>query len=185
MDTHKSYGPKSEKWAAQPTMKTLICDTNIFIDLIQAQALDTFWRLPYEVYTTDLVMAEMTVPAQKAQLAAAQQAGTLIVLELSGEEVGRVVGLPTQRNLKRITDKSVLFKALELRCCLLTADRQLRLEAQNQGIEVHGSLWVIQQIRLTHLATQTELLRMVDALAKNPRISPELLQDLRDDINEA
>ena len=80
-------------------MKTLICDTNIFIDLIHAQALDTFWRLPHDVYTTDLVLAEMTVPAQKAQLIAAQAAGNLIVLELSGEEIGRVAGLAIQQGL--------------------------------------------------------------------------------------
>ncbi len=167
------------------TMKTLICDTNIFIDLIQAQALDTFWQLPQETYTTDLVIAEMTVPAQQAQLVSAQREGRLIVLELSGEEIGQVAQFTTQRNLKRITDKSVLFKAIELRCCLLTGDRQLRLEAQDRGIEVHGSLWVIQQIHRARLATQTELLQMVDDLAKNPRIPKKLLQQLRDEISQA
>jgi predicted nucleic acid-binding protein len=166
-------------------MKTLICDTNIFIDLIHAQALDTFWRLPHDVYTTDLVLAEMTVPAQKAQLIAAQAAGNLIVLELSGEEIGRVAGLATQRKLKRITDRSVLFKALALQCCLLTGDGLLRREAEEQGLEVHGSLWVIEQIHLACLATQVELLRMVDELEKNPRLPKKLLQQLRDEISQA
>ena len=166
-------------------MKTLICDTNIFIDLIQAKALDTFWQLSQETYTTDLVMAEMTDPAQQAQLLSAQREEHLTVLQLSGEEIGQVAQLPTQRNLKRITDKSVLFKAIELRCCLLTGDRQLRLEAQDRGIEVHGSLWIIQQIHRACLAKPDELLCMVDGLAKNPRLPQKLLQQLRDEINQA
>jgi len=130
-------------------MKTLICDTNIFIDRIRAQALDTFWRLPHEVYTTDLVLAEMTVPAQKAQLTAAQAAGNLTVLELSGEEIGHKAGLATQQGLSSMAP------------------------------------WVIQQIHQACLATRTELLHMVDGLAKNPRLPKKLLQQLRDEISQA
>lgn len=164
-------------------MKTLICDTNIFIDLIQAQALDPLWAFSQEVYTTDLVMAEILVPEQRDQLSAAQRAGRLTVLELSGEEIAQIVQFPTQRNLKRITDKSVLFKALELHCCLLTGDGPLRQEAEAQGIEVHGSIWVISQIHQRGLASTSELLNMVNILSQNPRLPQKELQKLRDEIS--
>ena len=48
-----------------------------------------------------------------------------------------------KRNLKRITDKSVLWKSIQLNCPLLTGDRKLKNEAEESGIEVHGTLWVI------------------------------------------
>lgn len=40
--------------------------------------------------------------------------------------------------------KSVLWKASELACPLLTGDKKLRSEAEEMGIEVHGSIWVIE-----------------------------------------
>ena len=49
----------------------------------------------------------------------------------------------TSKSFKGITDKSVLWKSLTLNCPLLTGDKKLRKEAEELGIEVHGSIWVI------------------------------------------
>ena len=43
-------------------------------------------------------------------------------------------------------DKTVLWKSNQLEAVLLTCDDKLRKEAQDQGIEVHGSIWVIEQL---------------------------------------
>ena len=40
-------------------MKVVISDTNIFIDLLNADLLDTFLKLPLEVHTTDFVINEL------------------------------------------------------------------------------------------------------------------------------
>jgi predicted nucleic acid-binding protein len=68
------------------------------------------------------------------------------VYKLSPDEIEEVINLKTKRNLRRITDKSVLWKALQLKCSLITGDKNLRSEAEEQGLEVHGSLWVIRTL---------------------------------------
>lgn len=47
-------------------METIvITDTNIFIDLYKLNLLDTFFRLPIEIHTTDFVIHELTSKDQK------------------------------------------------------------------------------------------------------------------------
>jgi len=40
----------------------------------------------------------------------------------------------------------VLWKALQLKCKLLTGDKSLKNEAEENGLEVHGSIWVVMKI---------------------------------------
>lgn len=39
-----------------------------------------------------------------------------------------------------------MWKAKQLGCPLLTGDAKLRNEATEQGVKVHGSLWVVMQL---------------------------------------
>jgi hypothetical protein len=41
-------------------MEIIVSDTNIFIDLHSCALLDSFFKLPYNVHTTDFVMSELT-----------------------------------------------------------------------------------------------------------------------------
>ena len=69
-----------------------------------------------------------------------------IVFDLCFEEIQAAIRLKTKKNLKRIADKSVLWKAFDLKCMILTGDKNLRLEAESRGLEVHGVLWVIKTL---------------------------------------
>lgn len=95
-------------------MKIIITDTNVFIDLIQSGALRHFFLLNYEFCTTDLVIEEIQVPVQRLQLEEFIKSGALRVISLDSSEIRAAVELPTQCNLKRITDKSVLLKAIQI-----------------------------------------------------------------------
>jgi predicted nucleic acid-binding protein len=70
----------------------------------------------------------------------------LTVFSFSSDEIDKVVNLKTKRMLRRIADKSVLWKALQLKCKLVTGDESLRNEAEENGLEVHGSIWVVLKI---------------------------------------
>ena len=70
----------------------------------------------------------------------------LTVFVLSETEIEGVENFKTKRFFKTLIDKTVLWKAKQLKCPLLTGDAKLRSEAIEQGITVHGSLWVIQVI---------------------------------------
>lgn len=165
-------------------MKLIVTDTNVFIDLIQSNALDAFFECPFEVCTTDLVLFELTTPNQRSHLNKHILSGRLNVMELSGEEISEAAALQTQCNLKRITDKSVLLKAIQMQACLLTGDGDLRKEGERAGLEVRGSLWVVREISLAGILGKAELLRILDTLSKNTRLPQAALETLKRDLQK-
>ncbi|MEP7267593.1 MAG: hypothetical protein ABI844_08185 [Saprospiraceae bacterium] len=124
-------------------MKLFITDTNVFFDLINMEALPDFFGLDFEICTTDFVVNEILHLEQAEQIQNFIRSKQLTVFNFSSDEIDEVVNLKTKRMLRRIADKSVLWKALQLKCPLLTGDKSLRNEAEENGLEVHGSIWIV------------------------------------------
>jgi len=127
-------------------MKLFITDTNVFFDLMNIEALPEFFGLNFEICTTDFVVNEILRLEQAEQIQNFIRSKQLLVFSFSSDEIDEVVSLKTKRMLRRIADKSVLWKALQLKCTLLTGDKCLRNEAEENGLEVHGSIWVVMKI---------------------------------------
>jgi len=127
-------------------MKLIVTDTNVFFDMMSIEVLPDFFGLDFEICTTDFVVNEIIRIDQADQINNFIRSKQLTVFKLSADEIEEVVNMKTKRNLRRITDKSVLWKALQLKCRLVTGDKNLRIEAEEQGLEVNGSLWVIRTL---------------------------------------
>lgn len=127
-------------------MKLFITDTNVFFDLMNIEALPEFFGLDFEVCTTDFVVSEILRLEQAEQIQSFIRSKQLTVYSFSSDEIDEIVNLKTERVLRRIADKSVLWKALQLKCELLTGDKSLRNEAEENGLSVHGSIWVVMMI---------------------------------------
>ena len=125
-------------------MKLIITDSSVFFDIIKIQALPEFFALDFEICTTDFVRGEILESEQREQIEIFIRSHQLIVFELSEKEIEEIENFKTKRFFKTLIDKTVLWKAKQLKCPLLTGDAKLRSEATDQGITVHGSLWVIQ-----------------------------------------
>jgi rRNA-processing protein FCF1 len=139
-------------------MKLFITDTNVFFDLMNIEALPEFFGLEFEICTTDFVLNEILRLEQAEQIKSFIRSKQLTVFNFSSDEMEEVVNLKTKRTLRRIADKSVLWKALQLKCLLLTGDKSLRNEAEENGLEVHGSIWVVM------LLVDTKLLNVVKGI---------------------
>jgi rRNA-processing protein FCF1 len=146
-------------------MKLIVTDTNVFFDMMSIEVLPDFFGLDYEICTTDFVINEIVKVDQAEQIQNFIRSKQLTVYKLTSDEIEEVVNLKTKRNLRRITDKSVLWKALQLKCRLVTGDKNLRSEAEEQGLEVNGSLWVIRTL------VETKIIA--------PALAVELLEKLR------
>ncbi|MFN3379829.1 MAG: hypothetical protein ACK41O_10265 [Runella zeae] len=133
-----------------------INDANLFIDLYEVQLTATFFGLPLVFHTTQLILNELE-DEQVAQLQPYIQNGSLYVRHLSREEIESLDALtPHSRKLSR-QDLSVYFYAREIgKCMILTGDNRLRKEAQRQGFEVHGILWVLEQMVIEALLTPND-----------------------------
>lgn len=145
-------------------MKLIVTDTNVFFDMMSIEVLPDFFGLDFEICTTDFVVNEIIRIDQAEQIQNFIRSKQLTVYKLTSDEIEEVVNLKTKRNLRRITDKSVLWKALQLKCRLVTGDKNLRSEAEEQGLEVNGSLWVIKTLVETKIIAPTFAAELLEKL---------------------
>ena len=147
-------------------MRIVVSDSNCPIDLRKVSLLDTFLRLPYEFLIPNTLFEEELLKFTAAQKEALIHSG-LKVMDLPGERV-----LRAQEVLRKIPQLSVhdgfAFALAESHpgCILLTGDSKLRTLATKHAMEVHGVLWVLDEIfrnRLTSAATLLTALRVFSA----------------------
>ena len=145
-------------------MKIIITDTNVFFDVISIKALPEFFALDYEICTTDFVVNEILQSDQKELINSFIRSRKLSILQLSEEDIEEIKAFKTVRFFKGITDKTVLWKAIKLKCTLLTGDKKLKKEAEDHKIEVHGSIWVINQLIEVKIITKVEGIKLLEML---------------------
>lgn len=160
-------------------MKLIVTDTNVFFDIIKIGALPEFFSLDYYICTTDFVLKEILLSGQSEQIESFIRAKSLTIFVLSADEIDIVSNLKTKRSFKGITDKSVLWKAVELSCPLLTGDKKLRSEAEDMGIEVHGSIWVIETLIKNELINKIVGIKFLESLKE---VNVSLPYDLIDNL---
>ena len=115
-----------------------ISDTNIWIDFRNAGLLEQMFRLPFTLCCTDFVMHELAdFPHQELLYRG------LSVESFDESGVIRLFELKVEHNNSSLADVSCYLLAQETGRPLLTGDGKLRRQAQRDGLEVHGALWLL------------------------------------------
>lgn len=65
---------------------------------------------------------------------------------------------------RSIADKTALYKALQMRCILFTCDDKLRKEANKRELEVHGSIWIIDQLVENEIIDKQRVVKVIETL---------------------
>lgn len=115
-----------------------ISDTNIWIDFRNAGLLDQMFRLPFTLCCTDFVLHELEDFPHDELLAHG-----LMVETFDGAGVARLFSLKIEHNNSSLADVSCYLLAQESGRPLLTGDCKLRRQAQRDGLQVHGALWLL------------------------------------------
>ncbi len=158
-------------------MKLIITDSSVFFDIIKIQALPEFFALDFEICTTDFVKGEILESEQREQIEIFIRSQKLTVFTISEKEIEEITNFKTMRVFKTLVDKTVLWKAKQLNCPLLTGDGKLRSEAIDQGVTVHGSLWVIEQLVESQIVTSTIGIEFLEKLKRiNDRLPSEEIE---------
>jgi|WetSurMetagenome_2_1015567.scaffolds.fasta_scaffold01943_2 predicted nucleic acid-binding protein len=145
-------------------MKLLITDTNVLFDVIKIGALPEFFCLDYEICTTEFVINEVRPSAQRDLLENFIRSKKLTVFGLSGDEVDEIEQIDTGVYLKRFTDKSVIWKSLQLKCPILTGDKKMKDVASRLGLEVHGSIWILDSLIINNMISPIEAIDFFEKL---------------------
>ncbi len=144
-----------------------ITDTNVWIDLDIAGLADLIFRLPLNLQAPDVIVAELERPDGETLA----ERG-LKVRELTGSQVLEVARLASRYLRPSRSDLFALVLARSQGATLLTGDRHLRSAAESEGVKVHGTLWLIDEMVQADLLEPREaaarLLRMVQAGRRLP-----------------
>lgn len=155
-------------------MRLVVTDANIVIDLDAGGLLEATFRLPHiEFCTPDVLYLEELV----------QQYGTLPGLGLKvmsqpSESVEYVAQIRTRYRGPSTNDLFALALARTLGCALLTGDRPLRSAADAEGVEVHGTLWLVEVLRQANLVTTPRIVAAYEAMRQEgSRLPWDAVQD--------
>lgn len=163
-------------------MKILVNDTNIFIDLHSVGLLEEMYRLPYEIHTVDFVVAEIADADQRRIFDELVDRGEIYVDGFTADEVIEIVEehSSVSGNLS-IPDCSVCYFARKHNVPMLTGDRRLRRYAEEQSIEVHGILFIFDElVRHDIISTSMAADRLEELFAINARLPKA---EIRERIN--
>lgn len=122
-------------------MQLLISDANILIDLEEGRVLERLFLLPYQFSVPDVLFAEELE----------NQHGHLLDMglsqcELTPQTLQYAAGLIAHASGVSSNDCFALALAQQERCPLLTGDQRLRGVAEQEGVLVMGTIWVIEQL---------------------------------------
>ena len=160
-------------------MKVVITDVSVFFDLYLLQVLPEFFALDLEIHTTDFVYNEIIEEDQKKQFELFERSKKLHIIKTTQEEEDEIKKMELFRPNRSFPDKTILWKAKQLGCALLTSDRKLRKEAEAQGLEVRGSLWVIKKIIDTGIISKNRGLELYKQIKSvNPRLPMDEIDKL-------
>jgi predicted nucleic acid-binding protein len=163
-------------------MKLIITDTNVLFDVIKIGALPEFFSLDFDICTTVFVIDEIKSSPQREQVETFIRSKQLTVFEFNGEDIEDIINFETCRHLNRLTDKSVIWKSLELKCPMLTGDKKMKEVAENIGISVHGSIWVIDELYNYNLISTEKTIELLEQLMKTNSWLPR--NDIEKRINK-
>lgn len=138
-------------------MRTIVSDSSCLIDLRKTSLLDAFLRLRYQILLPDTLFEDDLLKFTSAQKQALISAGVKMI-DLPGETVLRALHVVRDTPQVSIHDAMAFSLAQDhAGCILVTGDRYLPVFATSQEIEVHGVLWIVDEIHKNDPSTAPSL----------------------------
>lgn len=127
-------------------MRIAVQDANVLIDLELAGLFDSWFRLDIETHTSDLIKEELRKGGHVLALSYFRS-GQVREHALSFEELSQISELEREIGSKaKFNDCSVLYLAMKLDAMLISGDKPLRKAGRVRSVEVHGTLWIMDQL---------------------------------------
>ena len=147
----------------------LITDTNIWIDLDHGGLVESIFHLPYRICAADFAKVEI----RSIDVTDLEKQG-LAFQELEKTLVAELVFLRSHKPTIAIADLAAFLLAREQSAVLVTGDRSLVKFAIDEGVEVHGLLWLMDEmVRLGILQPRSAAVSLTTILDLGARLPAE------------
>src|SRR5690554_2603582 len=142
----------------------VITDANILIDLIHLELFTSLFGSDlFEFKTTDFVFEEL-YDEQKDVLQAVIKAERFQIIESEESDLIKIYAFKQKSQGLSIQDCSALYYALKLKGILLTGDSAHRKQTKQSGVEVHGILYLFDQMVVSGLISFHEAFERLQKL---------------------
>lgn len=148
-------------------MQLFISDANIFIDLDVCGILAKMFELPYEFAVPDILYME-ELEEQHSDL---PRYG-LQIKKLDSRSIEYAISLQTQYSGPSDNDFFAFVLAKQEECALITGDAQLRKVAEAEGVELRGTIWIIEQLVVQGLMNCDSAIEAFDVMQSKGRRLP-------------
>jgi predicted nucleic acid-binding protein len=132
-------------------MNFVVNDTNIFFDLINVGLLDDFFQLELTVYTTDFIILEIKEPEQAEMVNKFIEDKRLLIGTLNIYDIEKIYSLLETHKGLSPEDCSVWYFSKQNHYSLITGDGLLRKCASQDGVDVKGILFILDELVSTKL----------------------------------
>jgi hypothetical protein len=146
-------------------LAVLVSDTSVLIDLERGDLLEDLFRLPFEFAVPDLLFVRELAGDLGDRLTALG----LRVEELSPAELTRATTVRRQRAHLSTLDTFAFAIAEARQWILLTGDGGLRDLATSVGLQMHGVLWIFDQLADGNHCELNRLRAGLTAISTHPR----------------
>ena len=151
------------------SLPSCVADTNVLIDLHRGCVLEVALR-HFRFLIPDVIVIEELISPRGEDLV---RWGYLQIVHFSAQEVREVITLRMKYSGPSTPDLFALLLAQSRNLILLTGDAHLRRAASQEGVEVHGVLWVLDRMVEVQVLTPARavrtLQRMLSSGARLPR----------------
>jgi predicted nucleic acid-binding protein len=145
------------------TVKIVVHDANVLIDLVKIDFIETAFELDAEMYTTDFVKDEIDL-TQAEKLQAVIERKRLVIETFTSDEIVELYGIAKENQALSIKDCSVLLLSRRLNATLLTGDAPLRKAAEKNKLDVHGILWLFDELLAAKMITKAKASEALQSL---------------------
>ena len=147
------------------TLRNLVVDTSIWIDLERGSLLDSVFRLPVSIHVPDILYFSEMVELRSGQLEA--MGIRLKTLDSKAVKYARKYRIECED--LSTPDCYALYLAHKNQWTLCTGDRDLRTVAHNNGVDCHGLLWILDWMFEDHIIEPLRLHSSLKSIAEHRR----------------
>ncbi len=151
-------------------MRIIVSDSSCLIDLRKVSLLEAFLSLPYEILIPNTLFEDELLKFSAEQKRGLLDGG-LQVIDIPGAGVLRAQEvIRTKPGLSVHDGFAFALAESHAGCILVTGDGDLRTLAAKHGIEVHGLLWIVEQIHENNLKSARDLAAALRILEQDPTV---------------
>lgn len=149
-------------------MLVLVSDASILIELAKWSLLDALFELPFEFAVPDALFEDELIDLGEVDRGQLMELG-LRVESLDAEGMARAVAYQTAKPKLTIHDCLAVTLAVINDWPLLTGDKRMRTLADEEDVEVHGVLWIIDRFAEHRIVRKPTLAKVLRGMLDDPR----------------